>query len=68
MNIVLNGESKGQVPEGATVAELLEALKIQPETVVVEVNLRILKRAEHASTIVRGGDKVEIVHFVGGGA
>ena len=68
MNIVLNGETQGQVPEGATVAQLLEALKIQPEQVVVEINLRILKRAEHASTIVRGGDKVEIVHFVGGGS
>lgn len=63
----MNGETQGQVPEGATVAQLLEALKIQPESVVVEINLRILKRAEHASTIVRGGDKVEIVHFVGGG-
>ena len=68
MNIVLNGETQGQVPDGSTVGELLEALKIQPETVVVEINLRILKRAEHASTIVRGGDQVEIVHFVGGGA
>ena len=68
MNIVINGESKAQVPEGSTVARLLEVLKIEPETVVVEVNLRILKRAEHASTVVHGGDKVEIVHFVGGGA
>ena len=68
MNIVINGESKAQVPEGSTVAQLLEVLKIEPETVVVEVNLRILKRAEHASTVVHGGDMVEIVHFVGGGA
>jgi len=43
-------------------------LKILPERVVVEVNLKILKRAEHASTMLKDGDQVEIVHFVGGGS
>jgi thiamine biosynthesis protein ThiS len=50
------------------VAQLLVTLKIVPERVVVEVNLTILKRAELVSTILKDGDEVEIVHFVGGGS
>ena len=67
MQLVVNGE-KRQVPEETTVSQLLETLKIMPERVVVEVNLTILKRAEHTSTVLKEGDQVEIVQFVGGGA
>lgn len=59
---------KQTVPEGTTVTQLLDTLKILPERVVVEVNLTILKRAEHARTTLKEGDQVEIVHFVGGGS
>jgi sulfur carrier protein len=64
--LTVNGV-KHTVSDRATVTQLLEALKIVPERVVVEVNLTILKRAEHASTTLKEGDQVEIVHFVGGG-
>ena len=64
--INING-GRRELPDGATVSDLLELLKIVPERVVVEVNLNILKRAEHASTVLQEGDQVEIVHFVGGG-
>jgi len=67
MKMTVNGESR-EVPEGTTVAQLLEELKIVPERVVVEVNLTILKRAQHATTVLHEGDQVEIVRFVGGGA
>ena len=67
MEIAINGEAR-QLPEGMTVAQLLDQLQIQPERIVVEVNLTILKRAQHAGTILHAGDRVEIVHFVGGGA
>lgn len=59
---------KQTVPEGTTVTQLLDTLKILPERVVVEVNLTILKRAEHTNTALKEGDQVEIVHFVGGGS
>jgi len=63
----VNGETR-RIPEGTTVAGLLEELRLSPERVVVEVNLTILKRAQHPSTALKDGDQVEIVHFVGGGA
>ena len=64
---MVNGE-KRQITDGSTVMQLLEAMQIIPARVVVEVNLKILKRAEHPHTVLQEGDRVEIVHFVGGGA
>ncbi len=66
MNVVVNGEPK-EVSDGVTVAQVLEQLGIKPERVVVEVNLTVLKRAQHPETVLQDGDQVEIVHFVGGG-
>ena len=67
MEISVNGEPR-QIAEGATIQQLLQELRLAPERLVVEVNLTILKRAEHATRILNAGDCVEIVHFVGGGA
>ncbi len=66
MEVTVNGEPK-QIPDGSTVQQLLEQLSIQPERVVVEVNLTILKRAQHEETVLQAGDQVEVVQFVGGG-
>ena len=66
MELILNGEPK-TVAEGMTITRLLEDLQIAPERVVVELNLKILKRAEHLGIILQPGDRVEIVRFVGGG-
>jgi len=66
MNVLVNGEKRDVAPD-ITVAQLLDTLKVIPERVVVEVNLTILKRAQHAQTILKEGDQVEIVQFVGGG-
>ncbi len=66
MDLTLNGEARA-LPDGTTVAQLLEQLKTPAERVVVEVNLTILKRAQHQETVLRAGDQVEIVRFVGGG-
>ena len=67
MEITVNGEKRG-LPDGTTVATLLETLNIAPERVVVEVNLTILKRAELPAAVLKEGDQVEVVQFVGGGA
>ena len=66
MHVMVNGESR-TVPDGTNVAQLLETLQVAPERVVVEVNLTILKRAQLPGTILKAGDRVEIVHFIGGG-
>ena len=66
MKIQLNGQER-ELAEGLTVTQLLQDLNIQPERVVVELNLAILKRAQHPAMLLRAGDRVEIVQFVGGG-
>ena len=67
MNVTVNGEQRN-VPDGTTITQLLEQLKIAPERVVVELNLTIVKRAQYAGTGLKEGDQVEIVQFVGGGS
>ena len=67
MQVVVNGESR-DVPTQSTVLQLLEQLRVVPERVVVELNLKILKRAEHPASVLQDGDRVEIVQFVGGGS
>ncbi len=66
MELMVNGESR-QVADGTTAAGLLEQLGIEPGRVVVEVNLTILKRHQLPATVLRPGDRIEIVQFVGGG-
>ena len=48
-------------------AQLLGELGIRPGRVVVEINRNVLSRDAHQMTVLKDGDKVEIVHFVGGG-
>ena len=67
MKVMVNGEPR-ELPDGTSVTALLETLRIAPERVVVEVNLKILKRAELPGAVLKAGDRVEIVHFVGGGS
>ena len=64
---MVNGE-KRQVADGLTASGLLDTLQIMPERVVVEVNLTILKRVQLPEAVLKEGDQVEIVQFVGGGA
>ena len=68
MIITLNGERHELAPaETLSVAELLTKLEIDARRVAVEHNLVVVKRAAYAETVVRDGDAVEIVNFVGGG-
>ena len=64
--ITVNGQTTVSAP-GATVADLLETLKLPPGRVAVERNLEILPRSQWSLTAVQPGDRYEIVHFVGGG-
>jgi thiamine biosynthesis protein ThiS len=66
MRLTINGDPR-TVTDAATVAELLHSLKLDPRTVVVELNRAIVRRPAIATTPVSDGDVVEIVHFVGGG-
>jgi len=66
MKIHLNGEEK-EIADGLSIAQLLEELQIRSGRVVVELNRDIVSREAHGSTLLKGGDVLEVVHFVGGG-
>ena len=66
MTITLNGDPF-DVSGPLTVSQLLAALDVDARRVAVEHNLVVLKRATFDGVIVREGDQVEIVNFVGGG-
>ena len=58
---------KREIAEGLTIAQLLEELNIRPGRVVIELNRDIVSREAYGSAILKEGDALEIVHFVGGG-
>ena len=66
MTIELNGEAK-EVPEGATVADLVKLLDLASGRFAVEVNKAIVPRSQLAERSLTAGDHVEIIGFVGGG-
>jgi thiamine biosynthesis protein ThiS len=66
MRLVVNGEEQ-TFSEVATVAALVASLGLDPRKVAVERNLEIVPRSAYARTCVADGDRIEIVHFIGGG-
>ena len=66
MEIIINGESK-EARDGITVTELLQEINTPAIGVAVELNLAIVPRSLHSSTILQDGDLLEIVKMVGGG-
>jgi sulfur carrier protein len=67
MNVLLNGESIQLPDKIVLVSDLLKHFEIQDKVVVVEVNGEILISEKHQSTRLSDKDRIEIVHFVGGG-
>ena len=66
MTIRLNGDPH-EIPEPMSVSALLQRLDVDARRVAVELNLTVVKRALYDSAIVKDGDEVEVVNFVGGG-
>lgn len=66
MEIFVNGESR-QVADSLHIAELVEMLDLGNRRIAVEVNLEIVPRSTYARHILQPGDKIEIVHAIGGG-
>jgi thiamine biosynthesis protein ThiS len=66
MNIYLNGEPR-EVPEDLSLTALLDWLKLPADRVAVELNRDIASRSTWTDTIIQSGDRLEVVHFVGGG-
>ena len=67
MHIQVNGERR-ELKDDSRLSELLKELSLAPERVAVELNHQVVRRNEWPNTILKEGDRVEIVHFVGGGS
>lgn len=66
MRIEINGEPR-EVPDDSTLDALVEQLALAPERLAIELNREVVRRAEWPLRTLAEGDRVEIVHFVGGG-
>jgi thiamine biosynthesis protein ThiS len=67
VELMVNGK-KRVVQQGATIAALLEEMKIDPLRVAVQLNLEIVRRERFAQTDLRAGDRLEIITFMAGGS
>ncbi|HZP00600.1 MAG TPA: sulfur carrier protein ThiS [Terriglobia bacterium] len=67
ITIHLNGQPT-EVPEGLSLDALLAWLKLPLDRIAVEHNLEIVSRPHWPETVVQEGDRLEVVHFVGGGS
>jgi len=66
MQIIVNGEQR-DVSDGLTAEQLVNEMDITGKRIAMEVNMEIVPRSCYAAHIFNDGDKVEIVHAVGGG-
>ena len=66
MNILLNGEQRG-LDEALTLHGLIDHLELSGKRLAVEVNEEVVPRSQHAEYRLHDGDRVEIVHAIGGG-
>ena len=66
MNIVLNGEEIN-IADNLNVMGLIDLYELPASKVAVERNLEIVPKSAYVTTMLKENDKVEIVHFIGGG-
>ncbi|MGB8600811.1 MAG: sulfur carrier protein ThiS [Rhizomicrobium sp.] len=64
--VIINGEEK-QLDGPMSVADLLQSLNLPAAKVAIECNLEIVPRTAYGQTLLSAGDRIEIVHFIGGG-
>jgi thiamine biosynthesis protein ThiS len=66
MKVFINGEIK-EIPGEVNLTELLENFSLPQERVAVELNKEVVRKRDWETILVKDADKIEIVHFVGGG-
>jgi thiamine biosynthesis protein ThiS len=66
LQIQVNGE-RHEVSDRLKLSELITHLKLRADQIAIELNHEVMRRAAWESTTLQPGDRVEIVHFVGGG-
>jgi len=65
MRVTINGKTEEVL--GSTVLEILNAKDVSPQMVAVELNSKMLERDELSSTVVKDGDAIELLFYMGGG-
>ena len=66
ITIYLNGEAR-DIPVETDLVRLLEEFSLPSKRIAIELNKNVIRRPDWPATIIREGDKLEVVHFVGGG-
>ncbi|KPK23636.1 MAG: hypothetical protein AMJ61_15415 [Desulfobacterales bacterium SG8_35_2] len=66
MKITCNGETK-KITQGTTLVSFINAMELNPDTVVVECDGRIIKKDEYDIFVLAEGNVLELIRFVGGG-
>ena len=66
ISIHLNGEVR-EVPASGDLTTLLQRFSLPEKRVAIEINGEVVRRGDWSRTIVADGDRIEVVHFVGGG-
>jgi thiamine biosynthesis protein ThiS len=67
LRIYVNGEAK-ELSARLSLAELITQLDLPAARIAVELNLTVVRRSDWSTTVLEDGDRIEIVHFVGGGS
>ncbi|MCT1904650.1 sulfur carrier protein ThiS [Oceanobacillus sojae] len=67
MKITVNGNGLEIQEEVKHIKGLIDFLELEDKPLIIEHNQQILQKEEHERAVLENGDKVEIVHFVGGG-
>jgi thiamine biosynthesis protein ThiS len=66
LRIQINGEPR-ELDDELPLSSLVVLLNLKPQQIAIELNKIVVRRAQWEDTVLREGDQVEIVHFVGGG-
>ncbi len=66
VTIVLNGEKK-EIESEVTLDQLLDLFSLPRQRVAVELNKNVIRRQDWSTTFIAESDRIEVVHFVGGG-
>ena len=67
MRVYVNGESR-ELSGPISLAELITQLDLPPARIAVELNRAVVRRTDWSATTLRDDDRIEVVHFVGGGS
>ncbi len=66
MKIFINGETR-EIPGEVNLSELLKNLSLPSERVAIELNKQVVRKRDWENVTINDADKIEVIHFVGGG-